>query len=332
MSRPAYRLNLGSTRIDSIAEPMRSTVVSLDVSLDLDAPIDQAVIRLGRVDGPRPDVGDDIMLELGYADDSMVRVFSGTVADIRGDITTIGVAGLSPMANLVSLQVAQTFRNKTAGEIVRELAGQADVPVDTVEDGVSFLAYVAESDRNAYQHIRALAENSGLHVYITPEGALAFRRLDGALTVHLFEYGKHIIDLTVRATPLAASEVRVFGESPADAAGDAAFAWLTKSFDPGTAGSGDTTLLIEDPSLRTRAAANTAAEAAARRLRQRTIVGRLRGLGHPQVKLGDGIRITGAPDDRMNATFQVRSLHHRLTKRQGFTTEITFWSLGDEAR
>jgi len=330
MFKPAYKLTLGSTAIDSAADPARSTAVALDVSLDLDMPADQAVVRLGRVDGPKPVAGDDVIVELGYADDSLARVFTGTVADVLPDVTTTRVIGLNSVSELLALRVEQTYQNKTAGQIVRDLAGQAGVPVEAVEDGVHFLAYVADGGWNAYQHIRALADKSGFDVYITPEGKLMFRKFAGAVTVHVFKYGKHIIELAVQAAPAGAEQVQVFGESPADAQGDAAFAWLAKSFNPGTAGAGAPRLLIEDPSLRTRAAADTAAQAAARRLTQRTLVGWLRALGRPQVKLGDAIRITGAPDDRMNATFQVRSVHHRLTKRAGFTTEITFWSLGSD--
>jgi phage protein D len=330
MFKPAYKLTLGSTTLDSVAAPTQSTLVALDVSLDLDTPADQAVIRLGRVDGPHPAVGDDVSVELGYADDGMHRVFTGTVADVRPDITATRVTALSPMRELMALRVEQTYQNKTAGEIARDLAGQAGVSVDTVEDGVSFLAYVADGGRNAYQHIRALADKSGLDVYVTPEGKLVFRRFAGTVTTHVFEYGQHIIELVVQAAPATAAQVQVFGESPADAQGDGAFAWLTKSFNPGTAGSGAPTLLVQDPSLRTGTAANTAAQAAAQRLKQRTLTGQLRALGRAPVKLGDAVRVTGAPDDCMNETFQVRGVHHRLTKGAGFTTRITFWSLGSD--
>jgi phage protein D len=328
MFKPAYKLTIGSVEIDSAADPARSTVVTLDVSLDLDTPADQAVIGLGRVNGPPVAVAADVTVELGYADDAMTRVFTGTVVDVQPDITTTRVTALSLLSKLLALRVEQTYQNKTAGQIVRDLAGQAGVPVDAIEDGGRFLAYVADGRRNAYQHIGALADKSGCDVYVTPEGKLRFRKFAGAVTVHTFEYGKHIVELTMEASPDVAEQVQVFGESPADAQGDTAFAWLTKSFNPGTAGSGEPRLPIQDPSLRTRVAAETAAQAALRRLQQRTLIGRLRALGRAQVKLGDAIRIAGAPDDRMNATFQVRSVHHRLTKRAGFITDITFWSLG----
>lgn len=330
MFQPAYKLTLGSSVIDAVADPTRSTVTVLDVSLDLDVPADQVTIKLGRVDGPQPAIGDDVNVELGYADDTTARVFTGKVAKVQPDITTTRVTGLNRIDELLALRIEQTYQNKSAGQIFRDLAGQARVSVDVVEEGVHFLAYVADGRRNAYQHMRALADKSGFDVYTTPEGKLAFRQFAGNATSHVFEYGQHIIELEVQAVQAAAQQVKVFGESPADSQGEAAFAWLAKRFNPGTAGTEAPTLLIEDPSLRTRAAADTAARAAARRLSQRTLVGRLKALGRAQVKLGDRIRIVGSPDERMNATFQVRSVRHRLTKKAGFTTEVTFWSIGSE--
>jgi phage protein D len=82
--------------------------------------------------------------------------------------------------------------------------------------------------------------------------------------------------------------------------------------------------------LRTNAAAQSAAEAAHLRWRQRSLTGRVRGLGRAAVALGDGVRIQGAPDGRLNGEFQVRSVRHHLTKRAGFTTEVGFWSLGSD--
>ncbi len=114
MFRPAYKITFGSSVIDSAADPTRSTVVALAVSLDMDTPADEAVIHLGRVGGVQPGLGVDVTVELGY-DDSVTKVFTGTIADLRPDITTTRVTALSPMRDLLALRVAQTYENKTAG-------------------------------------------------------------------------------------------------------------------------------------------------------------------------------------------------------------------------
>ena len=52
--------------------------------------------------------------------------------------------------------------------------------------------------------------------------------------------------------------------------------------------------------------------------------GRVRVLGSPDIALGDAIRLEELPDEDLNATFQVRSIRHRLNKTEGFVTEVGF--------
>jgi phage protein D len=104
---------------------------------------------------------------------------------------------------------------------------------------------------------------------------------------------------------------------------------LTKDFSgsKGSVGSGASTLLLERPALRTADAARTAAEAAHAAIQRRTLRGRLLTVGHPEVKLGDAIRLREVPDSALNDTFQVRAITHRITKRGGFTTMVEFRSI-----
>lgn len=331
MFRPAYRLTLGSARIDSIVDPGASTVTSLTVELDLDTPIDQVTVSLAQVGGVAPALGDDVVVELGYADDGLTRVFTGTVADVTPDITTTRVVAHSLMRRLLDLRVDEMYLQRTAGAIVRDLCDRARLPTSAVEDGVRFPAYVADGSRDAYRHVRALGDASGFDTYVDPEGRLVFRRFGGAVTFHVYEYGSHLIEVATQTLPPWTTGITVYGESPVDAVGEEAVGWLTKRFTPGTAGSATATARIVNAALRTNAAAQSAADAADLHWRQRRRTGRLRGLGRAAVGLGDGVRIQGAPDQRLNGEFQVRSVRHHLTKLVGFTSEVGFWSLGSDA-
>jgi phage protein D len=133
------------------------------------------------------------------------------------------------------------------------------------------------------------------------------------------------VELDALRTPPRAGRVEAWGESPTDRKGDESWGWLTPDFSGsrGEAGQGDL-LLLERPALRTRAAAGTAARAAFTDLGRRTLRGRLVGTGRPAVKLGDAIRLSGVPDDSLNANYQVRSVTHRITKAGGFTTTLGF--------
>lgn len=327
MLTPAYRLKLGSKLVDTTDEPRASTVVDLRVVLDLDTPADGFTFVLGNVGTFRPEREDEVTVELGYAGDQagLVLVMTGVVDTAEPGLTTLRLVGYSGAAPLLRGHLDQTFESKTSGEIARDLAQQAGVEVARAEDGIQFPAYVIDSRRSFWQHLRDLADLSGFDLYLDQEGKLVFERFAGGRTAHVLEYGKHILEMDVLRTPALAGRVEAWGESPAGGRGGESWAWLTTDFkgSRGEAGQGPV-LLLERPALRTRVAAHTAAQAALLEIQRRTVRGRLVILGRPQVRLGDSIKLKGLADDSLNTFFQVRRVVHRITKAAGFTTEIGF--------
>jgi phage protein D len=235
------------------------------------------------------------------------------------------VVGVSGADALLRKFVEQTYERKTAGAIVRDLAGKTGLEVATAEDGIKFPTYVVDGRRSAYLHMQYLADLCGFDLYIDSAGKLVFQKFINGRTVHKFEFAKHIVALEVQRTPALAGSVVAFGESPAGSKGEDASAWLTTDFSgsKGTAGSG-TVLLRERPALRTKEAARTAANSALTKIQRRTLRGRVLTIGRPEVKLGDAIRLIGLADNSLNTSFQVRSVAHRITKLGGFTTSVGF--------
>jgi phage protein D len=199
------------------------------------------------------------------------------------------------------------------------------VPVERAEDGISYPVYVVDGERSIYAHMLDLAESCGFDLYLTPDGKLVFEKFQEGRTVHVFEYAKHIVSLDVRRATPAAEQVEVWGESATATNGDDAAAWVTTDFgsSKGVAGTGRR-LLLQRPSLRTAAAARTAAQGALTEIKRRSVRGRLVTVGRPEVKLGDAIRIAAVPDGSLNGNYQVRGVNHRVTKSGGFTTRIDF--------
>jgi phage protein D len=330
MLTPAYKLTLGHKVIDTTDEPQASTVVDLNVALDMDTPADEFRLVLGNVGRFRPAREDEAKIELGYADNGgLTQVMAGTVVRVEADLTTIRVIGHSAAEKLLRTFVEQTYENKTAGAIVRDLAQKAGVEVQTAEAGIDFPAYVIDGRRNVYNHMRDLAELCGFDLYLNADGRLVFEKFIGGKTVHVFEFAKHLIELEAEKSNPRAGRVEAFGESRAGQNGDESWAWLTKDFSgaKGQAGSDDPLLLLEKPALRTRDGARTAAQASMTAIQRRTLCGRLLSLGRPEVKLGDAIRLSGMADEALNANFQVRSVIHRITKLGGFTTTVEFRSI-----
>jgi phage protein D len=325
--RPAYRLTIGDKVVDTTDEPKASTLVDLTVSLDLDVPADSGTLVLGEVGKLEPALDDDAKVELGYADDDeLTQVLSGTVGLVDPGLVTKTVVVYSGAATLLRSVANETFENKTAGAIVRELADRAGVDIASVADGTTFPAYVVDGRRGAFEHMLDLAELSGLDVYVDSDGKIVLERFVGGHTVHVLKHAEHIVELDVRRVPARATAVEAWGEGPGGGHGENAWAWLTKNFEPlrGRAGSGTPVLLLERPALRSGEAARHAAEGALASLRRRAVQGRVLTIGRPQVKLGDAIQLREVPESDANGNFQVRSVTHRLRKDAGFTTEIGF--------
>jgi phage protein D len=330
MFTPAYKLTIGSRVVDTTDEPQASTLVDLLVTLDMDTPADSFTLVLGQVGGLAPAQDDEAKIELGYADNgSLTQVMAGKVASVEPGLATRRVVGYSAAASLLRTFVDQTYESKAAGAIVRDLAEKAGVDVDAAEDGIDFPAYVIDGRRSIYRHMHDLADLCGFDLYISSEDKLVFERFTSGNTVHTFEYARHIIELEVLQTPPAAAAVEAWGEGPAGGQSPEAWAWLTRDFSgsKGSAGSGETKMLLERPALRTARGAAQAAEAAHVRIERRTVRGRLLVQGQPQVKLGDAVVLREVPEESLNGTFQVRSVIHHITKPGGFTTAIGFQAI-----
>ncbi len=332
MINPAYKLTIGNKVVDTTDEPQASTTVDLTVALDLDTPADSFTLLLGNVGGLHPELDDEAIIELGYADNGgLTQVIAGKVASVASSATTTRVVGYSGAAGLLRGFVEKTFESKKAGEIVRDLAAQVGIDVAAAEDGILFPFYVIDGRRSFYEHMRDLAALCGFDHYINNEGELVFEKFVNGKLVHVFEFGKHIVEIDVLRRPPRAGRVEAWGESPTGSNGDDAAAWLTRDFSGsrGQAGSGDL-FLLERSALRTRDAARTAAEAALTEIERRGLTGRVVTIGRPEIKLGDAIRLREMPDGDLNGNYQVRSVTHRITKLGGFTTTVGFRAIATD--
>jgi phage protein D len=174
-----------------------------------------------------------------------------------------------------------------------------------------------------------LAALCGFDRYVDERGRLVFAFFTGGRTSHVFDYGKHILELRMERRPPRATRVTAVGESPGASHGRNSWAWFGKDLKPftGTAGSGDSLLLLERSALRTASAAQRAAQAALTEITRAATVGELLVTGAPQVRLGDALRLSGVPEGGVDGTYQVRSVTHHLRKDSGFMTRVGFRSI-----
>jgi hypothetical protein len=323
---PAYRLGIGGAVIDTTDEPRASAVVGLTVHLDMDVPADAAVLVLGQVGDLAVALDDEVTVELGYRDDDGTeRVMSGAVVHVGPGLLTRRVIVHSGAALLLRSAADETFLDAAAGEIVSRRARDAGVPTAEVQDGVDLPAYVVDGRRSAMRHILHLADLCGFDAYLDRDGELVFRRFESGDAVHRLRFAVDLLGAEVDRRPPAAGTVEAWGEGPGGGRGENGWAWLTADFSGrrGSAGSGDPTLLLERPELRSAEAARTAAEAARSALARSATRGRLLIAGRAAVRLGDAVEVADAPRPGLDGRYQVRSVTHRLAKDgEGFTTEI----------
>jgi phage protein D len=327
MLNPAFKLTIGGKQVDTTRDPSTSTVTDLAIRLDMDTPADSMTILLGQVNGLQPSVGDHTTVSLGYSDNGGVsQVMTGSVTRVEPNATTKRVVAHSPAAVLLRSFTENTYEGKNAGEIVKDLAAQAGVDVETADDGIDFPAFIVDGQRNFFHHMKSLAELCGFDLYFNADGKLVFEEFGAGNQVHVFQYAKDVVQWSDTSSPAEAGTVEAWGESSTDSQGADSWGWLTKDFSgsKGTAGSGDPKYLLQRPALRTGKAAQAAADAVRTRMLRNTVRGRFLTLGQAGVQLGDAIKFRGMPDGTMNQTFQVRSVTHHISKSRGFTSFIGF--------
>ncbi|MEM9549861.1 MAG: hypothetical protein AAGA05_01730 [Pseudomonadota bacterium] len=328
---PTYRITLGDQRIDMGSEPLASTLTRIDVQRAICPAIDRFDLTVARVGALAPQRGDAARIELGFAgqETGPVLVMTGTIDEVDAGAEAVRVVGFGAGALLSRSRDNLTFRDKMAVQIVRDLADAVRVTVARTGTSEIWPYYVADARLSFFQHMATLSELTGFDLYCDTEDAIVFDDFGNGRELYPLDYGEDVIDYDVERTVAHSARVEAWGESPGAAQGEESWSWLTKDFEPrkGMAGTSDPLCLLEHSALRTGEAAQRAANALLRRVENRRVRGTVTVLGHPDINLGDSIRLQSMPDADLNATFQIRGVRHRIDKATGFLTHITFQAM-----
>lgn len=329
---PTYRITLGDQRIDMNSEPLASTLVRIEIRRDMAPLIDRFDLTVARVGALAPERGDEAEIQLGFAGEGQTpeTVMTGTVDEVDAGPERVRIVGFGAGSRLGRSRGNEVFRDKTAAQIVTALSDAAGTTMSRTGTSEVLPYYVADARRSRFSHMAELARLTGFDLYLDTEDALVFEPFGNGRRVFPLDLGEDVLNYRVERTEPHAGQVQAWGESPGASAGAESWSWLAKDFEPqrGQAGSGDPLLLLEHSALRTAEAAQRAADALLTRLLNRRIRGCVTVLGNPEIQLGDAIQLRNMPDDDLNATFQVRGVHHRMDKARGFTTQITFRAVG----
>ncbi len=249
---------------------------------------------------------------------------AGTVEAVESGIDRLKVDCLGNQIKLMRMRGDRTFINQSAGQIVSALAGDAGVSTDTVEDGIDFPVYLMDSSVGFYEHCARLARKCGFDLYTTDEGDLVFAAFSITSADHTFKFGEQILSASAeRSVPL--DVVTVIPESPASSGGDDTTSWFVKdpSSHRGEAGGGAIGLIMSDPFVRTKDAAEKTARGRLYFSKRDSVSGTVELMGSPQVKLGQAVALEGVPKAGVDAVYQVMAVRHSLDPWQGFRTVVS---------
>lgn len=338
--KPRFAFTAGSLTSDSdspVAAPSRFVV-----ERSLEVPIDLLRVLLGDSGGIV--AGDAVSLDLGD-EDGLARVFTGSVAEMRPRLGGCQLVCVGTMLALVELRVSSCYRDRSAGDIVRDLIGQAALEEGQIEDGVNLPRYTIERRVGAHPQLRRLAGRLGFSLFADREGKVHFRGVGAAASLGsgglagaasaagaiglgggsgTLAYGQHLLAAEGSLQPAFARRVTVGGESPMSGQGEDKSFWLTATDTDyeDSAGSGEE-WLITDSAARTKDMAGRFAAGYVTGFARRAAAIRVAVLGMPALDLGEALGASGAPETGLNASGTITALRHRFGARDGFVTEVT---------
>lgn len=320
---PAYSISAGGITAASDSLTKSGLPVSVQVDLRLNQ-INTAIVRLGPVPGGSVAVGDPVEIEMGYDDGGTDKVFAGVVTELRRQAGGYTIWCSSAMHCLTRLNVNKVYEQQSAGDIVSDLAGIAELSSGSVEAGLSYPFYAIGSDRHLLGHLLVLAGRDGFDLYADVDDALVYAAYSSPLgLVPKLRYGAEILEFHAEEQAAKVDGVEVYGESPASLGeGDKAYSWLTKEEVKGNAGSSSGNVRrVAVASIRNQDAAGIAAENILAALSLKNS-GWVEALGTAGPVLGGSIQLSDIPDDGPNGSYKVTGVRHRLDKTHGFITTV----------
>lgn len=343
---PHFELTLGALQSSTarpVAGPVRMAVVR-----PMGGAAESLEIDLQQRQGVAP--GDDATLALGF-DGSTETVFSGTVVEVLPGLQGVRVLALGRMDALLRLRKAQRWEQRSAGSVLRDLAGAAGLTTGQVDDGPTLPSFAIDMRLNAAAHLKGLAERLGFALFTGRDGRLHFRALGDAAQLDAgglgglasaaagaaagllggggggtgYAAGKHLIAAHASQRAAGITQVVVGGEGPASSHGNGSSWWLSTGADVnhGSAGSAGADLLQLDAAARTQDLASRFAAGTLATLQRSAHRLQLRTLGRASLELGDSVQVSDSGDALLDAGGYVCSLVHRLGPDTGFTTDIT---------
>jgi hypothetical protein len=313
--RPAAIITLGNLRYTEQAVVLAVTLTMLPgvntctVTLPTEVRLDAA-----------PD--DDGRLELDGGEGTET-ILTGKVRSFRRGLLVTQVAVGDAGVELARLRPGVTYEKQSAKDIIRGLAGNAAVAVDTLDLDMPLAAYVAHQNRTAAEHIAYLARLGGGIACVNGEGKLNVMTWPEGRPAQALRYGREIITYHTQEHPGPAVHRLVIGHGTAGSADapDAlrpSLAHLPSDAPPaGKEAIWRPAALLRTPKAATTAsmAADIGAGAEAKRVRARCFL-------LPKLRPGIVIEVQGLPRNLSQGPWMVTRVTHHLQPGIGGMTSF----------
>lgn len=311
--RPACTINADGTDYTNAEAALRS----MNLELCLGDGHDQAIIRCSHLSPLRDALPDTACLISLGLNGTQVEVFSGIISRVEQQLTGVTLEVLAETCQLSSYYSSQAYQDQTIADIIKDLAGRAEVATGIIDAPLTVKIWHVTEQRSAWWHIKRLARMGGYEILCDEKGALNVRPVGSGGLNHNLRFSAEILSLQT-------GEQRDYGVrcqyAPAGAGSEmGSDKWHISLREPvGETSDGPATIA---GALRDRDAAEKVADAAAARMTRSFFSGRAIITGNGAIRPGDTVDLAEIPDkDTISA--RVWSVQHCLDGTSGFTTTL----------
>jgi len=277
--------------------------------------------------------GDGFTVALGTGDGDPEQVLAAAVECV--DLLPGGtvLTALAPTAALGRTYVGRSWRETTLGQVVHDLLDEGGVDAGTIDADLTLPALHVDPHRSVWSALHDLARRTGHEITTTSDGAVSFSPAPGATS------GGGLGGLAGAVASAASSLLGLGSTSLREGAELLAAARTTRTAPPAAGPAGarvnpastaswaipqaapddGSGVVVLDPALRTREAADAATNAFAKAAARRGTTARLRIPGRPGLRPGGSVDVEAGD---ATTTYRLLAVRHTLDAAAGYLCAI----------
>ncbi|HWI64926.1 MAG TPA: hypothetical protein VNT75_24115 [Symbiobacteriaceae bacterium] len=291
-------------------------VTALRLDRSLASPVGVAEAELSALAAP-PDPGAEVSLEAAVTG-SPTKLLTGRVRLRAPGPRASRLLIEEPTGALARVRIDRAYKSTTAGQVIRDLCGEAEAKTGMIEPGATLPAYAVTQEQTALDHVQRLCVASGLLLRTDSAGKL-HAAMPLPVPAGLLKAPAAVLDWSVSEAPDLDTDVTITGDGAMGRKGPGAENWVLADLSGITSGSGG--LLLQLPELKTAADVAKAQTIAAQLRKESAKTAALTLADVPPADLGEVIAIAGF--GALDGAWRVTGIRVRWGVPTGFVCEIS---------